>query len=185
MRCEELKAAVEGGSELRSEAWEHVDGCGRCREEFAHLRALRSSAPVPPAGLRDRVLEAAFPAPRRRFSWLPATAAAAVALAFGGGVLLGRDAERRNVADVNPVVVERVVVKEVEKPAKPDDRDLFLLGLALEQVYAKQVKVDYNGVTCQQISADPGVLKMVPYCPIAQKLEIALKERPDKVVLRK
>lgn len=185
MRCEELAAAVEGGSELRPEAWEHMDSCARCREEFPHLRALRSAAPVPTAGLRDRVLEAAFPAPRRRFGWLPVSAAAAVALAFGGGVLLGRDVERRNVPPVEPVVVEKVVVKEVEKPARPDDRDLFLLGLALEQVYAKQVKVDYNGVTCQQISADPGVLKMVPYCPIAQKLEVALKERPDKVKLRK
>ncbi len=186
MKCDELKERAETGAPLGPDAWEHMESCARCREDFAHLRALRANPPVPPPGLRDRVLEAAFPGSvRRGFRWQTAAAAAAVALAFTGGILLGRDVERKTVADVTPSVIERIVVKEVEKKAQPDDRDLFLLALALEQVYKKKVQVEYDGVKCQQISADESVLQMVPYCPIAQKLEIALKERPDRVKLRK
>ena len=64
MKCEALREQVESGGELRGEAWEHVETCPRCREDFAHLRALRASLPELPAGLRDRVVEAAFPAKR-------------------------------------------------------------------------------------------------------------------------
>lgn len=185
MKCEELRGVVESGGELRAEAWEHADACPKCREEFAHLRALRAARPEVPAGLRDRVLEAAFPGRRGGFRWQVAAAAAAVALAFVSGVSLGRDVEKRHVAEIQPRVVVKEVVKEVEKPAKPEDRDLFLLALALEQVYKTQVSIKYDGVKVEQISADRSVLDMVPYCPIAQKLEIAAKERPDKVKIRK
>jgi hypothetical protein len=186
MKCDELRERAETGALLGPDAWEHMESCARCREEFAHLRALRTNAPVPPPGLRDRVLEAAFPGSvGRGFRWQTAAAAAAVALAFTGGILLGRDVERKTVASVEPTVVERIVVKEVEKKAQPDDKDLFLLALALERVYKQKVKIDYDGVKCELITADESVLQMVPYCPIAQKLEIALKERPDRVRLRK
>ncbi len=186
MKCEALRERAEAGGILGTDEWDHMESCARCREEFAHLRALRASAPVPPPGLRDRVLEAAFPGSTRRvFRWQTAAAAAAVALAFTGGILLGRDVERKTVARVEPTIVEKIVVKEVEKAADKDDRDLFLLGVALEQVYKNQVKVEYVDMKSANITADPAVLKMVPYCPIAQKLEIALKERPDRVKLRK
>ena len=59
----------------------------------------------------------------------------------------------------------------------PNSMMAVLLGMALEQVYKNQVKVDYVDMKGANITADPAVLKMVPYCPIAQKLEIALKAR--------
>jgi anti-sigma factor RsiW len=79
----------------------HLATCERCREELAALRdataslAYAAPAPVPPLGLRERILERARSErapvielrPRRRFTYaLGAVAAAAACVAIGLGV---------------------------------------------------------------------------------------------------
>ncbi|MCE9584493.1 MAG: hypothetical protein K8T20_18550 [Planctomycetes bacterium] len=190
MKCDELRGAVDSGQAISVAGWEHVESCPRCREEFAHLRALRGAVPEVPPGLRDRVVEAAFPGRARGPAWIVA-AAAAVALAFAGGIAVGRDTGKTAAAAPETVKIyvdrEKIVatVQEIEKPSKADDGDLFLLALALEQVYKKQVSVEYDGISCKAIHADKAVFDMVPYCPIARKLWVAASERPDVVDIRK
>jgi hypothetical protein len=188
MKCDELRNKVDTGAPLDGDAWEHATSCARCREEFAHLRALRAATPEPPAGLRDRVVEAAFPGTTRRgFRWTLVASAAAVALAFAGGISIGREVERGHAVQPEPktVVVEKIVEREVERPVetkkKADDGDMFLLALALEKVYSTLVCVDYEGVTCAKIHADKEILDYIEYCPVARKLWVAANERPDVV----
>lgn len=185
MKCDELRGVVESGGELGGDAWEHMESCPRCREEFAHLRALRASTPELPAGLRDRVVEAAFPAKRGGFRWGVVAAAAAVAIAFAGGISIGRGVERRNTPAVEPVVVEREVVRVEARETPRGDGDLFLLGYALQQVYKKQVKVTYDGMTCTHITADKDVFEMIPYCPIARQLWVTAVQRPDVIEIKR
>ncbi|KAF0245957.1 MAG: hypothetical protein FD180_1100 [Planctomycetota bacterium] len=190
MKCNELRDKVESGAHLDGDAWEHATSCAHCREEFAHMRALRTSAPEPPAGLRYRVLEAAFPgSARRAFRWQIVAAAAAVALAFVGGISIGRDVERRDVvtAEPGPVVVDkevlREIVREVQTNRKSDDQDMFVLALALERVYQNQVNCEFEGLVCTKISADKEIFDLIEQCPIARKLWVAANERPDIVVM--
>ncbi|MBI2920381.1 MAG: hypothetical protein HYY18_04780 [Planctomycetes bacterium] len=176
MRCEELKKRVWGGDAVDGAMKGHVAECPACREEFGFLDALRASRLEAPAGLRDRVLEA-MPAPRRAMRWQVPAVAAAIALALGAGVLVGREVEAKNVAPERA----RVVVREVVREAKADDKDFTVLAIALESIYRGQVDCEYEGVKCRKIHAKKTVMEMVPYCPVAQKLEVMAKERPEQV----
>jgi len=177
MRCDELRKRIEEGQPVDGESKAHITGCGRCREEFSFLRALRSSMPEPPAGLRARVLEA-MPLRQPAVRWQVPAAAAAMAMALGLGVLIGRSVEARS---VTPVEVQKVVV--VQK-VSPDERDAFVLGVALESIYGGQVSCDYQGMSVKKIHAKKSVMEMVPYCPVAQKLEIMSRERPELVEIQ-
>jgi anti-sigma factor RsiW len=87
----------------REEYERHLAGCARCQEELAAFwevtgaLALASDGPVPPPGLRDRILEAARAEPqtvvpleearrRRRPPVLAAVAAVAAVVAIGLGI---------------------------------------------------------------------------------------------------
>ncbi|MEK7470248.1 MAG: hypothetical protein AAB074_22995 [Planctomycetota bacterium] len=189
MKCDELREKVESGTQLDGDAWKHAASCAHCQDEFAHLRALRSSAPQPPSGLRDRVLEAAFPTGARRgFRWQVVAGAAAVALAFAGGISIGRDVERRSVTPVEPTqaVVSKEVLREIVREVqttRANDQDMFVLALALERKYQNQVDIEFEGLTCTSIQADKEIFDYLEDCPIARKLWIAANERPDIVVM--
>lgn len=176
MRCEELKKRVWGGECVDGTMRGHIAECPACRDEFGFLDAVRASKPEVPGGLRARVLES-MPAPRRAMRWQVPAVAAAIAVALGLGVLVGREVEAKNVASESP----RIVVREVVREKKADDKDFTILAIALEATYGKQVDCDYEGVKCRKIFARKTVMEMVPYCPVAQKLEVMAKERPEQV----
>ena len=87
MSCDPYRERLTAGAPLDADTLEHVKMCPSCRDEFAHVLALRTSRPQPSPGLRDRVLAAAVP--HRAMPWRVA-AAAAVIVALGASFAAGR-----------------------------------------------------------------------------------------------
>jgi hypothetical protein len=80
---------------------EHLEGCAECRNEVARIERDLAWLPMgvtpaePRPGLTRRLVEGAVGARRRRISWLPLAAAAALVLfAFAGWVGADRRSER-------------------------------------------------------------------------------------------
>jgi hypothetical protein len=177
MTCDELRQSATGGAPLDEAARGHLAECGACGEEFAELRALTAARPAAPAGLRDRVLSAAFPA-RRSSPWLKAAAMLLIGLAGGfvGGYVAKAPAAGATVYTDRPVQVE----------APPSDDYVANVGIAAERVYGKMVRVEFDPeVHVKNIVVDPYVKSCEKYCPVARQLGSLAAKRPDIVVYKK
>jgi len=121
-----MQDALDGSEDAREALGAHMAECPDCAAEFAAMQRLQAAvgetvACEPPEDRLERATVAALALaeePRGR-SWVAAFAmAAAVMLAFGIGLLAGREAWPREVVRVErvPQMVERVVEREVEVP---------------------------------------------------------------------
>jgi hypothetical protein len=177
MTCDELRTVAGEGAPLDEAARVHLAECAACGEEFAELRALASSRPVAPEGLRDRVLAAAFPV-RRSSPWLKAAALFLIGLAGGfiGGYVAKAPAPGEIVYKEKPVPME----------TSPSDDYVANVAIAGERVYGKMVKVEFDQqVHVKNVVIDPFVKSCEKYCPVARQLGSLAAKRPDVVVYRK
>ncbi len=185
MSCDPYRESLNAGAPLDGDTLEHVKTCPACRDEFAHVLALRSSRPQPPPELRDRVLAVAVP--RRVFPWRAAAAAAIIA-ALMVGYAAGRAAApietkiveiRIPVEKIVEVPVERIV--QVVKPEPIRQTQLAALAIALSTVYQDSVQCRWQGHSCKTISACKTIAQRYPMCPLVRELKTLEKTNPELV----
>ncbi len=121
-----MHEALDGSEDAREALAAHLAKCEECAAEFAALQRLQAAvgetvACEPPPDRLERATAAALATSDepRGHRWVAIFAmAAAVLLAFGIGLLAGREAFPREVVRVKhvPQVVEKVVEREVEVP---------------------------------------------------------------------
>jgi anti-sigma factor RsiW len=121
---------------------EHVLVCDDCAAEAALVRTLAAALPAVPAGLEARVLMAIRrPVPVRRFAPWHVAAAATVAAAVLGGVLV----LERNGRDVAPdVLPPAVAFEEVPAPAiswVAADDPFLRTGMVLQEMSVEELEV--------------------------------------------
>jgi hypothetical protein len=111
-----------------------------------------------------------------------------VALAFASGIAVGRGVEREQVPPVEiqrvveERVVEKIVVREVEKPVIDEDL-LAVLAIAAESVYGEdKVRIQWGkAVSVKAVSIDHSIHNWEQYCPVARKLRDAAATYTEKV----
>jgi hypothetical protein len=122
-----MHEALDGSDEAREGLDAHLAECAECAAEFAAMQRLQAAVGEtvscePPQDRLDRATVAALAVSEesRGRSWVAFAMAAAVLLAFGIGLLAGREAFPREVVRVErmPQIVERVVEREVEVPVE-------------------------------------------------------------------
>ncbi len=184
MSCDPTRERLNAGAPLDADTLEHVKTCPACRDEFAHVLALRSSRPQPSPALRERVLAAA---PRRAFPWSIA-AAAAVIVALMVGYAAGRATAPIETKIVKETV-EKTVIKEVPvdriveviKAEPVRQTQLAALAIALSTVYQDSVQCRWQGHSCKTISACKSIAERYPMCPLVREMKALEKTNPELV----
>ncbi len=174
-----MHEALDGSGDARERLTAHLAACEDCAAEFAAMQRLQAavSATVacePPEDRLERATVAALAAaeqPQVR-RWVAFAMAAAVLLAFGIGLLAGREAWPREVVRVErvPQIVERIVEREVEVPVIEE-------RVVVRQVQVVRERVVYRDRPAEAAEKMPAA-PQEPVMPEIREVRIVAKPMP-------
>ena len=175
-----MHEALDGSADAREALAAHLAECDDCAAEFAAMERLQAAvgetvACEPPEDRLERATVAALaladgrPA---RSRWVTVAMAAAVLLAFGIGLLTGREAWPREVVRIErvPQVVERIVEREVEVPVVEE-------RVVVREVPVYRERVVYRDRPVEAVEEAPAAPRE-PVMPEIREVRIVAKPMP-------
>ena len=174
-----MHEALDGSADAREALAAHLAECDDCAAEFAAMERLQAAvgetvACDPPEDRLERASVAAMALtdePRGR-RWAALAMAAAVLLAFGIGLLAGREAWPREVVRIErvPQAVERIVEREVEVPVVEE-------RVVVREVPVYRERVVYRDRPVEAAEETPAAPRE-PVMPEIREVRIVAKPMP-------